>query len=185
MSVTTLKGTAWYFNSTIVTTDPVDLHINFEIESGNQYVRLKSVSSSYVYYYRTESSSSTVYNSAYLSGWSNDIYRQVYVTGGDDVENATLIAWFEANAVQFAPVLRVKYAEIKKTADAIRGKTGSESSLTWTDGSGFQTAVNNIYLGNDTRQTTAKSSDLKYGKTAYSKETEIIGTMESASGVSF
>lgn len=78
-------------------------------------------------------------------GWAEVGYRTISITAGDDVTNAALIAWLEANAVQQG-VIRNDYFtctdELKSVADAIRTKGGTSASLTYPNG--FVTAINNL-----------------------------------------
>lgn len=112
--------------------------------------------------------------------------RFITITGGDDVENEDLVAWFETNAVRVeVPDYKVRYIELLLSADAIREKASSTSLMQWKTGTGYQDSINSIALGTDTSGGTALATDIMQGKIAYSKGEEIIGTLESANGVSF
>ena len=91
-SVSDLTGTTWIFNNSIDSslTDN-GFHINFTSNSSNYtFLYTEYDVGQIIEYGNTE-----VYGQ---SGWSNDSYKTISITGGSDVTNATLIAWLEANA---------------------------------------------------------------------------------------
>lgn len=73
--------------------------------------------------------------------WGNSANRTLTITGGSDVTNATLIAWFKANCVSPLEYFTCT-DELTDLADAIRAKTSTSSQLTYP--SGYVSAINGI-----------------------------------------
>jgi hypothetical protein len=105
MSVSNLTNTIWVINNT--PTKPsaeINCSINFT-SNGSNYTGILLPSSTVLWYqdvgisYKIDSQSSeTIYTGS--SGWNDEAYRIIKITGGTDVTNSSLISWLEANATQ-------------------------------------------------------------------------------------
>ena len=192
MSVSTLAGTTWMFNDTINLEEAFEYEINFKEQYyGMAFTKIICENDwrgvlSLVY----KAKSNGVKYTAYCKNddswaYENARNRVITISDGDDVENAGLIAFIEANAVQCDEVYKVTALEQLNTAVAIRKKSGTSSRIQFAYRTGFQTAINGIYVGNDTRDATASVWDIADGITAYSGGVKITGTMKIAEGVMF
>lgn len=124
MAITTLRNTLWKFNSTIDISSFPTLHTSSE-DSGNysngyyallsftcfyqfsNYTKLRKYTwwgvpkySQLTYDKTCAFVSSTDANYGGTKGWQKNTLRVIYITGGSDAGNSSLIAWFQANAVQ-------------------------------------------------------------------------------------
>lgn len=109
MSVADLTNTTWTFNSTMSgASDLSQKYITFTTANSAEWSRILYTSSNTVMSYKEAIGDwTTVYNS---SGWGNQAYRTITISGGNDVTNSTLIAWIEANASQvFPPDITITY----------------------------------------------------------------------------
>lgn len=135
MAISDLTGTSWQFPETGVGLSGGDILANISFESnGNEFIRLECSEglSGPVLVYRL-SSSVTVYDAA--TGWADEAYRIIDITGGSGATSAAVIAWLEAEAEQIpGPELRKTYtttgAELASVADAIRAR-GSTRGQPW------------------------------------------------------
>lgn len=94
-----LVDTTWYFNDTIdldsFETSMPSATANITFNSNNTtYIEMTKMPLRARFYY----GSTIVYNSS----WTNQNYRTVSISGGTDATNATLMAWFQANATQIS-----------------------------------------------------------------------------------
>lgn len=101
MPITDLTNTTWVFNSTI-TLPPSDYYINYTCNNVN-YVYLcvtygRPIEGNYLTYRDNNSNEINVYNT--FSEWVNDDYKTITITGGNAVNDTTLINWLSANAIQ-------------------------------------------------------------------------------------
>lgn len=97
MAVSDLTNTTWYFNQWPNINNTADYYINFTCD-GDTYTRLSTDSDDmYIDYYSQSTGTVHVYG---MMGWNDEGWRTITITGGNDVTNATLIAWIEANAEQ-------------------------------------------------------------------------------------
>lgn len=194
MSVTTLIGTQWTFNSTIDVSAAFNYSIlfgSYQTSSADYYdaiiIEPYSNRLTLKYKYKNSSGKQNVY---YYSGgsmrWSSDIARNIVIIGGDDTENPNLIAWMEANAVQVYDLIYKAYKpSFAATADAIRAKTGSTSGLSWSDLKGFADNIAEIDLISGTNDADVLPSEMALNKTAYALKSKITGSLQNANGVSF
>ena len=96
MSVSTLANTKWIIKVTPTLTGQNSYNINFN--SDNFASILFQIDNGSLMYMNNESEDVYAYNN---NSWINgQAYRIIEITGGNDVTNATLIAWLEANATQ-------------------------------------------------------------------------------------
>ena len=115
MPITDLTGTKWRLNTTFTTIpsgqtfsqldDDNEIYtLNFTSNKTN-YIQLVFVGTGYSpsginYYYNNIPISQRGVWDYYTNAWKNQELRDIEITGGTDVTNATLIAWLEANATQ-------------------------------------------------------------------------------------
>ena len=149
----------------------------------------ESSSASRVYLKARNSSSSETLVSYYVPNGTLTIYaeaKEIIFTDGDDISNSEFISWVECDFHAIEPfIYKVSKTALTKTADAIRQKTGTSTSKNFDPKSGFMYEIQAIYLGNDTRNSTAYASDIAEGVTAFSLEREMTGIIPLAKGVSF
>jgi len=93
-SVTDLTNTKWVFNNSISLSFG---QYNINYESDGSTFDILNVTSSYLSYDLAGDTSQQAY---FNSAWTNQAYRIIEITGGNDVTNSTLIQWLEANATQ-------------------------------------------------------------------------------------
>ncbi|MCR4963282.1 MAG: hypothetical protein K6B40_05310 [Firmicutes bacterium] len=98
MSVANLTGTTWRFNEAITLSGAV-FDINF-INNNHSYQYTDVDSNAFAY-----GNDDYVYVYTMVSGWINESYRTIEITGGTDATSQTAIDWFEANAVQILPII--------------------------------------------------------------------------------
>ena len=135
MAISDLTGTSWLFPATGVGLSGGDIFGSIQFESnGNEFIRIDCSEglSGPVLVYRA-SASVTVYDAA--TGWADEAYRIIDITGGTDATSAAMIAWLEAEAEQIpGPALRTVYLttgeELASVADAIRAR-GSTRGQPW------------------------------------------------------
>ena len=130
-----------------------------------------------------------------IAAWDSNIQAYIprdaglrlIVTGGADSTNDDFVEWYLGNTHPSETdfVYKASDLAVKATADAIRSKSGTSDLIRWDYSSGFKSAIDSIYKGNDTRNTTAYASDLAEGATAASKGKEITGTIPLARGCEF
>ena len=118
MPISDLTGYTWVGNSNITTapsgwdfatddgnTESFDINFSFEYDSliiSAERIYFNDIDvSSYVIRYYVNSTPWEVYLND--SGWKNNAYKTIQITGGTDATNATLIAWLEANGTLTAP----------------------------------------------------------------------------------
>ena len=106
MALTDLTGTKWFFNASIYVPNSFSHYINFS-SYGGAYTYMGGDGSGGLSY-GGGSSIGTVYNGT-IGRWNNHKYRTVTVNGGADVQDQTLISWFESNAEQFPLANKVVY----------------------------------------------------------------------------
>lgn len=149
MAISDLTGTSWQFPATGVGLSGGDILASISFESnGNEFIRLDCSEglSGPVLVYRL-SASVTVYDAA--TGWADEAYRIIDITGGSGATSAAVIAWLEAEAEQIpGPELRKTYtttgAELASVADAIRARGGYPASNLLEYPAGFVTGIENI-----------------------------------------
>lgn len=127
------------------------------------------------------------WNSSRQAYVTNQSGKELIITGGEDANNPDFVAWFTANAAPAAEdfVYKVRKEQLVKTANAIRNKRGTSDTYSFSKYDGFYSAIDGIYLGNDTRNATAFSTDIVIGQTAFAGEKELVGTITNARGVNF
>ena len=195
MAVTSLLNTSWHLNDTPDVSTPFNYKITWLWEQNigvlTYYTIICEQYRTYGLGLLTTTSATSSYrtnlyvpNNKGVYSW-NTTYRDLFIFGGDDVENADLIAWLQANATQTEHVYKVRDDALWRTAEGIRRKNGQTSAITWDSAKGFFDTINAIYLGNDTRQCTAVPSQVLADQTAYSKARLVTGVVEPAEGVSF
>lgn len=102
MSVSDLTGTTWLINGTF--TEPastIDAYINFISNSAN-FVEIKiydgsEPGSEQSIRYTTQDQDPII---VCEQGWTDEAYRTIAITGGEDATNSSLITWLENNATQ-------------------------------------------------------------------------------------
>lgn len=102
MSVTDLTGTTWYFNATATPESSGYYSINF-VSNGSPYTQF-NIEPGYIVY-----GWNVVYDSS-GSGWYDEAYRTISITGGANVTDDQLIDFIESNATQLFD-LTVTYAD--------------------------------------------------------------------------
>lgn len=111
MSVTDLTGYTWIGNETINQPYTLTLYINFNLKSEQHtytYMRyIGDLEKVLAYFPSFEEYSSFDaaygYGGDYDTGWIDEKYRTIQITGGTDVTNSELIAWLETNGILVAP----------------------------------------------------------------------------------
>lgn len=138
MAISDLTGTSWLFPETGVglSGGEIFMYIHFE-SNGNEFIQLdcpEGLSGPELIY--RLSASVTVYDSE--TGWADEAYRIIDITGGSGATSAANIAWLEAEAEQIpGPALRKTYtttgAELASVADAIRARGGWSNPIEYPD----------------------------------------------------
>lgn len=146
MSVATLAGTTWIFDSSISLPGGYTTYY-LSYTSNSHTFNIFDIEGSEIYYVDTsggEPYAVTVYAN---SAWSSTAYRTIEIIDGTDVTNANLIAWLEANAEQQLPDIDylTTTSELTSVANAIRTKGGTSASLVYP--TGFVTAIQNLPAG--------------------------------------
>ena len=96
MPISDLTGTKWVLNNSgLDTLNDYQFSINF-ISNSLNWVSLSINSKDAIDYYSTDED----YDRVYPMSWTSQAYRLITITGGDDVQNSTLISWLQANATQ-------------------------------------------------------------------------------------
>ena len=100
MSITTLAGTSWKFKASPSMTEEFEYKLDF-VSNGAEFTKIAAVEvedeSENISYSLTYKTPSTV---VYGEDWSKTACRYIRITGGDDADDADLIAWLIANAEQ-------------------------------------------------------------------------------------
>lgn len=100
---TNLSNTSWKLKANPDVSTAFEYDINF-VSKENEYAVFEAYATMLdVMSYNLAYGATTVYSieSGETTGtWSNDGYKVIVITGGDDADDADLIAWFEANAEQ-------------------------------------------------------------------------------------
>lgn len=99
MAITDLTGTTWYFNETL--NGSGHYSINFTCNAVD-YTEMEFISEAggILLIYRGSTAIGAYDTTMGASGWQDPAYRTITITGGTGATNATLIAFFEANAIQ-------------------------------------------------------------------------------------
>lgn len=150
MSVTNLTDTYWRWNNdpTVWGFDSADLLF----ESNGVSCNYVSITESYdisdlphTMEYFTADDSFYAWDSSH--GWYDEAYREIHITGGDDVEDTAFIELLENSATQFVPPVpyMTTSTELTSIADAIRTKGGTSAPLVYP--AGFVSAINDISAG--------------------------------------
>lgn len=105
--------------------------------------------------------------------WTNEAYKIIQITGGTDATDATLIAWFEANATQVirSDAYITTDTDLTKVANAIRSKLGSGAALQYP----FTPVINSMVTGSLQSRTVTFDSP---GSTRVSPQSGYIGMSE-------
>lgn len=91
-----LAGTKWKLNThPAISTKTYNIVFDCSGKIYNQ-LYLNEAGGHYYIVYRTNGTN----NEVYADSWGNSVMRTITIVGGADVENAELIAWLKANAVQ-------------------------------------------------------------------------------------
>ena len=144
MSVSTLAGTTWIFDSSINLPSGYTTYY-FSFTSNSHTFNIFDCEGSELYYVDTSGGGEPYAVIAYRnSAWSSTAYRTIEIIDGTDVTNANLIAWLEANAEQQIPDIDylTTTSELTSVANAIRIKGGTSASLVYP--TGFVTAIQNL-----------------------------------------
>lgn len=149
MAISDLTGTSWKFPATGVGLSGGDITGTIWFESnGNEYAQIYCSEglSGPVLVYRGPVRT-TAYDAA--TGWADEAYRIIDITGGSGATSAAVIAWLEAEAEQIpGPELRKTYtttgAELASVADAIRARGGYPASDLLEYPAGFVYGIENI-----------------------------------------
>ena len=130
MPISDLTGTTWVLNDSIAYM-PSGYHLNGEDNLGYVYaINFSSNGNSYssitfgdIDYFGNDGGfaygNTKVYNQA--TGYTNNAYKMISITGGTDATNASLISWLEANATQL-PV-----ADLTNTTWALNNNASATS----------------------------------------------------------
>lgn len=142
MAITNLTGTTWVFKDTLTKYTGSTVSLRFNSFSISFNTLLFSGSSIWRMEYHNDSTTTSVYVSN--SGWVNDGWKTITITGGSSATNSSLITWFEANATQSQKEIAytTTVEELTSIANAIRNKTGSQSNIKYPDG--FITEISNL-----------------------------------------
>ena len=98
-----LVGTTWLFNSTFADANMNKTwNIDF-ISNSQEYTKLYITSfAGFGEMIMYDSNEVYTYVQGIQTGWLDQAYRTISITGGTDAKNADLIAWIEANATQLS-----------------------------------------------------------------------------------
>lgn len=157
MAITNLTNTRWRFNSTPIF-DVIDeaqgtvsyyakYFLNFNTigtDTSTNWIQLhiqRVSSGNHSIYYRYQQYSGVNAYSENNDSWRRNFFREILITGGNDVQNSDLIAWLESTATLIDRYY-VDKADLVSVADAIRTKGGTSAPLEFP--SGFVTAINDI-----------------------------------------
>lgn len=137
MAITDLTGTTWVINAyPTISYDLIGYDVNFTTNNTSYWAFIQDEGNiRYI-------GNTTAYAYGDGIGWTNEAYRTVVFTGGDDITNISLITWLQANAIIQTNDYFTCTDELKSIADAIRTKGGTSASLIYPDG--FVTAINNL-----------------------------------------
>lgn len=135
VSYRSLKNTKWTFNDVINFENFVEkINLNFvsNFEGFNSINIAVAAEDAFVMLYdKTETYARII---GYSSFWTNTIYKDIEILGGEDVENIEVIAWFENNATcTSTPNDSIKYSLVL---------TGNTLTLTGTDGTRSSVTLN-------------------------------------------
>lgn len=103
MAFTNLTDTAWLFDRTPSLGDTIAYYDIQFVSNGVRYDALIEGKNTGINYMNEELTSALVAvdrPQGYEYYWADEAYRIIKIKGGTDVDNADLIAWIEANAVQ-------------------------------------------------------------------------------------
>lgn len=157
MPITNLTNTSWAFQVAPEINTAFQKSINFTLPNGEVYDTIRTykfthsgVAHYFLQYrntspwalrtiYVTDEQSVPSYNRP-SSTWGDR--RELTITGGSDVTDPELIAFFETFATQIFPTYIATEADLTAVADAIRTKGGTSASLEFP--SGFVDAIQNI-----------------------------------------
>lgn len=94
--ITNLMGTTWYFNENCVK-HTYDINMNF-ISNSQEYDNICFEVGAIVY--QNTIVDEPIFDGAYQddTGWLNEAYRTIEITGGANVTDKNVIAWLQANA---------------------------------------------------------------------------------------
>lgn len=125
MTVTDLTGYTWIANDTITTANSTgDYFINFtsndtnfigliisnwkeEVMGFGENILMYKIEP----YNEIQVCSGTI-GTPTASNWTNDAYKTIIITGGDDVTNPDLIAWLQANGTLIPPQSEPEYPDV-------------------------------------------------------------------------
>lgn len=161
MAITNLTNTTWVFKDKPTYATEGTFNINFT-SNGENFTSLYAANwGSCVIGYDN-------YATAYQSGWKNENYKTITITGGDDVENADLIAWLEANTLA-AP----EFTEVKVPLKIYTDLTEDEFSMLEKDEDSFYLVDDvGVYKGD---KLIAKNEKVSVGKSyTFTKENGLI-----------
>ena len=143
----------------------------------------------YLYAYNDNSSTATLASYRVTTGNLSISTHYILFTGGTDLNSPEFVVWVSQNAhpTEDDYIYKVTKSSLVATADAIRTKLGTSDAIRWDvySNDGFSRAIQNIYLGNDTRNTTAYPSDIALDRTAFSRNREMNGIIPLARGADF
>lgn len=151
MSITDLTNTTWIFKNTLSSISEYsgsEWRINFN-SNLNSYTRMRiqaeSFNTQFILRYRagTYTSVYTLNTSWQTSVWNSPQYQIITITGGNDVENTSLISFLEDNAEQETLYL-TSDAELKFVANSIRSKASLNTPLEYPNE--YVSAINNIVI---------------------------------------
>ena len=126
-SISDLTGTTWRLNSIFESSYSADIDFTFT-DSDHRYSQLDEVECVSLQVSPDEEgmqalyyvSSTVFYKPHFFNSWVDDEYRTIYITGGDDVEDADFISWLLENAEYVAPstaVVDTFYNTIRTQSD--------------------------------------------------------------------
>ena len=187
VSYRSLKNTKWTFNDVInfesfVKTMNLTFVSNFEGFSSIN-VAVAAEDAFVLLYDKTEVYARIVGQSSF---WTNTIYKNIEIIGGEDVENVEVIAWFENNAIcTSTPNDSIKYSLVL-TGDTLTlsGTDGTRSSVTlnYANKNKFNDLVNIAFENSTdisdlkTRVTKIENEGVESGEGAVSKY--VINTVQ-------